>query len=253
MRVPGRSGRSVSRIAIGTPRVAARRDRARVQHLGAGGGDFLRFGVVQAREQARVGHFARVRAEHAGDVGPDLDALRAEQRAEVRGRRIGAAAAEDRGAAVGVAGDEALRHQHAARAARRSARCRPRRPASQRQLTDSRCAHGARVRQRHAHRASRAHRTSRSRGPACAGRPRRASRTAVRPAPALRPARPVRAAVARASVASARKASRRSPSTASAIEVEFAAERAVALDQRVDARVDVARRPPSTRSPAARW
>ena len=34
--------------------IAARRDRARVQHLGAGGGDFLRLGVVQPGEQARV-------------------------------------------------------------------------------------------------------------------------------------------------------------------------------------------------------
>ena len=98
-----------------------------MQHLGAGGGDFLRFGVVQAREQARVGHFARVGAEHAGHVGPDLHALRAEQRAEIRGRGVRAAAAEDRGAAVGVAGDEALRDQHARRLLR-EARAEVRRP-----------------------------------------------------------------------------------------------------------------------------
>ena len=55
-------------------RLAAGLDAARMQHLGAGGGDFLRFLVVQARQQARIRHLARIGAEHAGHVGPDLDA-----------------------------------------------------------------------------------------------------------------------------------------------------------------------------------
>ena len=91
--------------------VAAGLDRARVQDLGAGGGDFLRLGVVQPGQQARIRHVARVGAEHAGHVGPDLDAAGAEQRTEVRGRSIRTAAAEDRGAAIGMAGDEALGQQ----------------------------------------------------------------------------------------------------------------------------------------------
>ena len=102
--------------------VAARCDRARMQHFGAGRRDFLRFGVVEAGQQARVRHFARIGTEHAGHVGPDLDALRFQQCAEVRGRGIGTAAAEDGGGAVGVTGDETLRNQHPRRLHRESLR-----------------------------------------------------------------------------------------------------------------------------------
>ena len=87
-------------------RVAAWMDAARVQHLRAGGRDFLRLLEVQPREQARVGNFARIRAEHAGHVGPDLHALRTEQRAEIRRGRIRAAV---------VRGRRRYRRRHAAR------------------------------------------------------------------------------------------------------------------------------------------
>ncbi len=93
---------------------AQRTQRARMQHLRAGRRDFLRFLVIEPREQARLGHLARIRAEHAGHVGPDLDELGLEQRAEVAGRRIRSAAAEHDGFAVGVARDEPLRHEHVA-------------------------------------------------------------------------------------------------------------------------------------------
>jgi hypothetical protein len=86
-----------------------------MQHLGTGGGDFLRLGVVQAREQARVGHLARIGGEHARHVGPDLHAARAQQATEQRRRRVRAATAEHRGAAVAMPGNEALGQQQARR------------------------------------------------------------------------------------------------------------------------------------------
>ena len=146
--------------------------------------------------------------------------LRAEQRAEIRGRGIRAAAAEDRGAAVGVARDEALRQQHARRLRARSAaagRRPPFVPAVHRQALRPR----ALVRQRNGVEPVARIAPAEIAGPARAGRRRRASRKAVRPAPALRPASRASRSAARASVASARSAARRSPSTASGIEVEF--------------------------------
>ena len=95
--------------------IAARLDRARVQHLGASRGDFLCFVVVQAGQQARVRHVLWIGAEHARHVGPDLHAAGAEQRTEVRRRGIRTAAAEDGGTAIGVAGNEALGDQQAGR------------------------------------------------------------------------------------------------------------------------------------------
>jgi len=84
-----------------------------VQHLGAGGGDFLRFVIVQAGQQARIGHIARVGAEHARHIGPDLHPAGPQQRTEVRRRGIRTTAAENGRATIGVARDEALGDQHA--------------------------------------------------------------------------------------------------------------------------------------------
>ena len=97
--------------------VAAGLDGTGVQHLRAGGRDFLRFVVIQPRQQSGIGHFARVRAEHAGHIGPDLNALRTQQCAEVGGGGIRTTAPEDGGAAIGMPGDEALRQQHGRRLA----------------------------------------------------------------------------------------------------------------------------------------
>ena len=53
-----------------------RQDAARVQHLRAAGGDLLGLVVVQRAQQPRGGRGARIGAEHAGHVGPDLQPLR---------------------------------------------------------------------------------------------------------------------------------------------------------------------------------
>ena len=91
-----------------------RQDAARMQHLGAARGDFLRFVVVERLEQPRVRHRARVGGEHARHVGPDLEPPGVQLRREVAARGVRAAATEQHGLALGVAGDEALREQHAA-------------------------------------------------------------------------------------------------------------------------------------------
>ena len=97
-------GVDVQRDAV----LARRQDAARVQHLRAAGGDLLRLVVVQRAQQARGRGGARIGAEHARHVGPDLQALRAQLRGEVRRRGVRAAAPEQHRVAVLVAGDEAL-------------------------------------------------------------------------------------------------------------------------------------------------
>ena len=159
--------------------------------------------------------------------------LRAEQRAEIRRRRIRAAAAQHRGAAVGMARDEALRQQQARRLLAEALRVAWRRRRGGRTPTvASTTRSGSAARSL---RASRAHRTSRSPAPARAGRRRRASTTAVRPAPGVRPAsracafpaaRPMRARAARRSARRARVSGSRSSSRANS---------SVPRDQRLDA------------------
>ena len=80
-----------------------------MQHLGAAAGDFLRLVVVQLAQQARGRRGARVGAEHAGHVGPDLQPPRAELRGEIRAGGVRAAATQQHGVALAVAGDESLR------------------------------------------------------------------------------------------------------------------------------------------------
>ena len=128
-------------------RLAQRIDAARMQHLGAGGGDFLRFLVVQPREQARIRHLARIRAEHAGHVGPYFHFFRFQQRAEITGRRIRTATAQDHGFALGIARHETLGNEHVAACgqglAQRGIECR-------RHRCREIAAPGVLVRQRHA-------------------------------------------------------------------------------------------------------
>ena len=95
-------------------RFAQRRQAARVQDLGAGGGDFLRLLVVQPLQQARARYLARVGGKHAGHVGPGFHPRRLQQGTEVRRGSIRTAAAEQHGAALRVAGDETLGDQHLA-------------------------------------------------------------------------------------------------------------------------------------------
>ena len=54
-----------------------RQDAARMQHLGAAAGDLLRFVVMQRAQQPRLRRVARIGAEHARHVGPDLQPPRA--------------------------------------------------------------------------------------------------------------------------------------------------------------------------------
>ena len=94
--------------------LADRMDAARMQDLGAGGRDFLRLGIVEPGQQARIGHLARVGTEHAGHVGPDLDHLGLEQGPEIGGRSIRPTTTENGGGALAAARDEALGDEHIA-------------------------------------------------------------------------------------------------------------------------------------------
>ncbi len=93
-------------------RLTQRRQAARMQHLGAGGGDFLGLFVIQSLQQSRAGHLARVGSEHASDVGPDFHPLRFQQRAEVRGGGIRTTTAQQYGAALRFTRNETLRDEH---------------------------------------------------------------------------------------------------------------------------------------------
>ena len=98
------SGVHMQRNAV----MARRQNAAGVQDFRAARGDFLSFVIVQRTQQARRRRRARVGAEHAGHVGPDLEPLRAQLGGEVRCRGIGASAAEQHGVAIVVARNEAL-------------------------------------------------------------------------------------------------------------------------------------------------
>ena len=89
-------------------------DAAWMQHLGAGGRDFLRFVVVETDQQSRLRHAARIGAEHAGDIGPDLDPISLQPRAEAAGAGVGTTTTEQAGAALAITNDEALRQQRLA-------------------------------------------------------------------------------------------------------------------------------------------
>ena len=118
-RVPARSR------AFGVvDRAAARRHRrsgpiaARMQHLGAGGRDFLRFVVIQrARAGARRAPARGLALNMPGTSVQISTRSRLQQCAEVRRRRVRAAATEHDGLAGRVARDETLRHEHVARSA----------------------------------------------------------------------------------------------------------------------------------------
>ncbi len=93
-------------------RIAHRMDAARMQHLGPGGGDFLGLGIVQAHQQTRIRHLARIGAEHAGYVGPDFHGLGVQQGTEVRRRRIRSTTTEHGGVACILACDKSLGNEH---------------------------------------------------------------------------------------------------------------------------------------------
>ena len=97
----------------------AARDRgtngAWVKHLGAEVSEFLRFVVADRGDDARIGDFARVSGEDAGDIGPDLDLGGIQSGPEQGGRVIGSSTTEGGGRAIRSAADEAGEHNGGAR------------------------------------------------------------------------------------------------------------------------------------------
>ncbi len=116
------SGR-LSRIDMQrNPVLTHRHHAARVQDLGAVARNLLRLVVMQRAQQPRRRYGARVGAEHARHVGPNLQARRRELGGEIRSRGIRAAAPEQHRLARIVRGDESLRDDDlAARVATRLA------------------------------------------------------------------------------------------------------------------------------------
>ena len=98
-------GVDVQRDAV----LACRQDAARMQHLRAAGGDLLCLIVVQRAQQPCGWGGARIGAEQARHVGPDLQPLGTQLRGQIGGGGVRAAAPEQHGVAIFVAGDEALR------------------------------------------------------------------------------------------------------------------------------------------------
>ena len=78
-----------------------------MEHLGAEVGELGGLREADLGHGPRAGDGARVHGEHAVHVGPDLDLLRVEQRAEERGGPVGAAAAEGGGDSLLGGADEA--------------------------------------------------------------------------------------------------------------------------------------------------
>jgi hypothetical protein len=84
----------------------SRSDRPRVQDLRAKGRQLARLFVGHLRQHERRRDRFGIGAEHAVDVGPDLDYRRAERRGHDSGRVVGSVSADGRRAAVRGAADE---------------------------------------------------------------------------------------------------------------------------------------------------
>ncbi len=91
-----------------------RRQAAWVQHRAPRRCEFLGLVVMQRHQQPRGRHHARVGREHAGNVRPHLETPRLQFGRHVGGRRVGAAAPQQHGLALRIAGDESLRQDHLA-------------------------------------------------------------------------------------------------------------------------------------------
>ncbi len=74
--VPAFSGAKVLRIQIGMLRADGRGHRLRMDHLGAEIRQLHRLVVRQRVDDGGVGHAARIGAQHAVHVGPDVDLAR---------------------------------------------------------------------------------------------------------------------------------------------------------------------------------
>ena len=95
--------------------VAGNLHRPRVQHRGPQAGQFQHLVAAHLRHQLRIGHLARVGAEHAGDIGVDLTDVSLERRREGHGRGVGSAPTEGgdfRHAAGAAAGALEAGHHH---------------------------------------------------------------------------------------------------------------------------------------------
>ena len=86
-----------------------RDQRARVQHLGAVVRELRRLAQVQLRDDAGVGHDARVGGEQARDVLPQRHLARRQRAPEQRRRQVGAAASQRRHRAL-LSGRVTVRH-----------------------------------------------------------------------------------------------------------------------------------------------
>ncbi len=104
---PAFSGAKVLRIQIGMLFTHRRRHGLRMDHLGAEVRQLHRFVIRERVDDLGIGHEARIGAEHAIDVGPDVNLFGVEQRAEDRAGEVAAVTAERRLQAVRIAGDEA--------------------------------------------------------------------------------------------------------------------------------------------------
>ena len=116
MTVPSRPGAWVAYTCSGILYWRTGSTQRGCKHLGAVARDFLRLIVMQGAQQPRGRDGARIGAEHAGHVGPDLKPRGLELGGEIRARGIRAAAPEQHGVAGGVGGDESLRDDRPARA-----------------------------------------------------------------------------------------------------------------------------------------
>ena len=116
-RIPAdqRSGKLGLRRAAHPQRDAGvpdRPDTARVQYRPTGRCDLLRLFVTQRVQDPRAGDDPRVRTEHPGHIGPDLQTRRTELGRDIRRRRIGAATAEQHALALVIPGDKPLCQHH---------------------------------------------------------------------------------------------------------------------------------------------
>ena len=102
------------------------RHRLRMDHLGAEVRELHGFVVGQRIDHLGIGHQARIRAQHAVDVGPDANLFRVEQRAKDRAREIAAVAAQRGLQTLRITRDEACDDQ---RRRRSRVRCGRRSPA----------------------------------------------------------------------------------------------------------------------------
>ena len=93
------------------PLLHRRRHRLRMDHLCAEVSQLHRLVVRERVDDGRIGHAARIGAEHAIDVGPDHNLLGVEQVAEDRRGEVAAVPSEGRLQAFGRPRDEAGDHE----------------------------------------------------------------------------------------------------------------------------------------------